>query len=300
MWAIRSGAGWEVHAPAKLNLLFEILARREDGYHEIETLMVPISVYDTLYLRRDSNGEIQLTCQWAAAAEAQAGRLGDLPTDRSNLAVKAVELLRARAGIEAGATMRLVKRIPSAAGLGGGSSDAAAALMAANLAWGLHWSVADLSTLAGELGSDVPFFLTPGAAICRGRGERVEPLARAAPLHVVVVRPPAGLSTAEVFRACQVADRPHTTGPLRAALESGNAAQVARLLHNRLQEPAERLSPWVVRVRQAFETLDCLGHQMSGSGTSYFGICRHARHALRVASYLRARALGSVFAARSC
>src|SRR5690606_4305446 len=135
-------------------------------------------------------------CQWAAAAEAQAGRLGDLPTDRSNLAVRAVELLQARAGIEAGATMRLVKRIPSAAGLGGGSSDAAAALMAANQAWGLNWSVSKLETLAGELGSDVPFFLTPGAAICRGRGERVEPLPRTMPLHVVVVRPPVGLSTA--------------------------------------------------------------------------------------------------------
>lgn len=300
MWATGSGAGWEVHAPAKLNLLFEVLARREDGYHEIETLMVPISVYDTLYLRPEPDGPIRLTCQWAAAAEAQAGRLGDLPTDRRNLAVRAVELLRTRAGIEAGATLRLVKRIPSAAGLGGGSSDAAAALVAANRAWGLNWSVADLSLLAAELGSDVPFFLTPGAAICRGRGERVEPLPRAAPLHVVVVRPPVGLATAEVFRACQVADRPHTIDALRGALERGNTAQVARLLHNRLQEPAESLSPWIGRVRRAFEAFDCLGHQMSGSGTSYFGICRHARHALRVASHLRARALGSVFAARSC
>lgn len=300
MWAIRSGAGWEVHAPAKLNLLFEVLARRGDGYHEIETLMLPIRLFDTLHVVPAADGQLELSCGWAAGEQSQSGRSGDLPTGSDNLAVRAVELLRGRAGVAAGASLRLLKRIPSAAGLGGGSSDAAAALIAANAAWGLNWSREALTPLAAELGSDVPFFLAVGAAVCRGRGERVEPIGRAAPLHLVVARPPVGLSTARVFAACRVADRPRSSQPLVAALRRGDAAQVGHLLHNRLQEPARALCPWVERLRREFDRLDFLGHQMSGSGTSYFGICRHARHARRAARQLRSLALGSVFAASSC
>ncbi len=300
MEATRSGTTWHVHAPAKLNLLLEILARRDDGFHEIETLMVPIDRFDTLAFRPDPTERIGLTCSWAAGEQAAAGQFGDLPTGSDNLAVRAVELLRSRAGLRNGAALRLVKRIPSAAGLGGGSSDAAAALVAANAAWGLRWPTSALTALAAELGSDVPFFLTAGAAICRGRGEHVQPVPGARSLHVVVVRPPVGLQTAAVFARCQVPTEPRSLGPLVDALGSGNAARVGQLLHNRLQAPAERLCPWVERLRQEFNRLDCLGHQMSGSGTSYFGLCHNAAHARRVASQLRARSLGSVFAAKSC
>ncbi|MEX0586210.1 MAG: hypothetical protein WD176_06185, partial [Pirellulales bacterium] len=175
MRVCRTTAGVEVQTPAKLNLFLEILAKRRDGYHEIESLLAPFAIYDTLLLTDEPGGEVTADCRWATGLGATAGpMLGELPDPRHNLAVRAVELVRLRTGVTRGAKLRLVKRIPAAAGLGGASSDAAAALVAANLAWGLGLSHAELSALAGELGSDIPFFLGRGSAVCRGRGEKVE------------------------------------------------------------------------------------------------------------------------------
>lgn len=286
-----------VQAPAKLNLFFEVLARRGDGYHEVETLMVPIDLCDTLFACADASGRMRLDCRWAAADSSEA--LGLLPPASENLALRAAELLRRRAGVDAGLSLRLIKRIPAAAGLGGGSSDAAAALVAANAVWRLGWTRAALAELAAELGSDVPFFLDGRAAICRGRGERIEALADLPTWHFVVVRPPQGLSTAEVYAHCRVAERPHAVAPLVGALRAGDGRNLRNLLFNRLQEAAESLSPWVGRVRRELARSDCLADQMTGSGTAYFGICRHARHARRVAGRLQARGIGRVFAVRA-
>lgn len=285
-------------APAKLNLFFEVLARRRDGYHEIETLMVPISLFDTLYAWAAPGGQMRLDCRWAGSQATGKG-LDPLPAEHENLALRAVQLLRERAGVEAGISLRLVKRIPAAAGLGGGSSDAAAALLAANQLWQLGWSRQQLGELAAELGSDVPFFLSGGAAIGRGRGERLQPVGGLMPLDVVVVRPPEGLSTAEVYARCEVAARPRSLDQLVGALRAGDTRNLRSLVYNRLEEAAESLSPWIARVRREMARQDCLADQMTGSGTAYFGICRHARHARRVARRLQARGLGRVFSARA-
>jgi 4-diphosphocytidyl-2-C-methyl-D-erythritol kinase len=215
------------------------------------------------------------------------------------LALRAAQLLRTRAGVEAGIGLKLVKRIPSAAGMGGGSSDAAAALLAANQIWRLGWSRAKLAELAAELGSDVPFFLDGKAAICRGRGERIEPVANLLPLNFVVVRPPQGLSTADVYARCQVPPEPRSAAPLVEALRAGDTRKLNRFVYNRLQGPAESLLPWIARVRREFAAQDCLADQLTGSGSAYFGICRHARHARRVAGRLRARGLGHVYSVRA-
>ena len=295
-----------IQAPAKLNLFFEVLARRDDGYHEIETLMCPIDLYDTLYFEEDKSGQLELECQRASGpgepsdSGQDRGEIDQLPPWRDNLVVKALELLRRRAGVEFGARLRLVKRIPIAAGLGGGSSDAAAALVAANRGWDLGFSSSQLAGISAELGSDVPFFLADGPAVCRGRGELVEPIADTWALHFVLVRPPAGLSTAAVYEACRPAEVPHSLAPLLDALKSGNLIAAGRLLFNRLEPAARELSPWIERSRQAFAREDVLGHAMSGSGTAYFGLCRHANHARRVARRLQANGVGSVFAVRSC
>lgn len=297
----RSEVGLVVHAPAKLNLFFEVLAKRDDGYHEIETLMCPVGLYDTLYFREEPSERLELTCQRTNGASEPTGFKREvLPEGRENLVLQAVELLRQRAGVDSGATLRLVKRIPIAAGLGGGSSDAAAALVAANRGWGLGWSPDRLARVSAELGSDVPFFLTGGPAICRGRGERVEPVAMAAALHFAVVFPPEGLSTAAVYGACRPAKHPQTLAPLLQALTRTDIKRTGRLLFNRLQPAAEKLSPWIERLQREFAREDCLGHGMSGSGTSYFGLCRHARHARRVAKRLEANGVGSVFVVQSC
>lgn len=304
MYVRRRGTLVEVETPAKVNLFLEILSRRADGFHEIETLMAPIGVYDRVSLAANSTGTVSLTCRWAHGSEASRTRTGSqgggvwepLPASEHNLAWRSLTLLRQRSGVPAGADVTLVKRIPAAAGLGGASSDAAAVLVAANLAWRLGWTRGQLAEVAAELGSDVPFFLQGGACLCRGRGERIEPVVGLQPLHLVIVKPPAGLATAAVYRACSPAAEPRPVAALVAAARGGDPAQVGRLLFNRLQAAAEQLSPWIVRLRDAFGQTDCLGHQMSGSGTSYVGLCRHAVQARVLAARLRAAGWGGVFA----
>jgi 4-diphosphocytidyl-2-C-methyl-D-erythritol kinase len=263
--------------------------------------MCPIDIYDTLHFQEDASGQVELRCRRVSGASGpDACGFNDVPEGPQNLVVRAVELVRRRTGIRRGAQLRLIKRIPAAAGLGGGSSDAAAALVAANEGWQLGRSRDELSEWAAELGSDVPFFLVGGSAICRGRGERVEPVADLGPLYFVVVRPPAGLSTAAVYGICQPAAEPQAVQPVVKALLRGDWKQASGRLLNRLQPAAESLSPWVKRLQQEFSQLDFLGHGMSGSGTSYFGLCRHARHARRSARRLEANGVGTVFAVRSC
>lgn len=297
----RSAVDLVIQAPAKLNLFFEVLAKRSDGYHEIETLMCPIDLYDTLHFQEDAEGQLELRCRRGFGTSGPSGRgLDDVPEGPENLAVRAVELVRRRTGVRRGAKLRLVKRIPAAAGLGGGSSDAAAALVAANEGWQLGRSREELAEWAAELGSDVPFFLIGGPAVCRGRGERVTPVAGLAAMSFVVVRPPVGLSTPAVYGVCRPAEEPQNVLTLVDALQRGDWKQAGQKLLNRLQPAAETLSPWIERLEREFSHLDFLGHGMSGSGTSYFGLCRHVRHARRNARILEARGVGSVFAVRSC
>ncbi|MCS7306560.1 MAG: 4-(cytidine 5'-diphospho)-2-C-methyl-D-erythritol kinase [Thermoguttaceae bacterium] len=301
MYVYQKTEGVVVQAPAKLNLFLELLGKRPDGYHEIETLMVPISWYDTVLFHLDPNGGIRFRCKVLASAQND-GSDGSscVPEGADNLVVQAVALLRKAAGIEAGAQIELVKRIPPKAGLGGGSSDAAAALVGANLLWKLYWPTEALLPLAAQLGSDVPFFLAGGPAICRGRGELVQPIRLPGNWHFVVVHPSAGLSTAEVYRHCQIPESPRCVEPIQRAWENGNKAALGELLWNRLQPTAEKLCPWISRLRECFAQEDVLGHQLTGSGTGYFALCRHARHARRLAQRLHATGLGTVVAVHSC
>jgi 4-diphosphocytidyl-2-C-methyl-D-erythritol kinase len=306
----------EIWTPAKLNLHLEVLGRRLDGFHEIETLMVPISLYDTLRLEARDDDRLLLAARWDLGADLGETRgaggvdaaFGDLPTDGTNLVLRALELLRCRArertANEAtprswGANAELIKRIPSAAGLGGGSSDAAAALLAANQVWNLGWTLEQLAEVAAELGSDIPFFLAGGPAVCDGRGERVRPLAMGPRLHLVIVRPAEGLSTAAVYRNTVLPGQPRRMAELLAAWDSCRPSRIGPSMFNRLQEAGAKLSSCLEPVRRAFDRLDVLGHQMSGSGSCYFGVCRDARHAGRVAAVLKARRVGRVFRAVS-
>lgn len=309
---LSSRAAIVVETPAKLNLFLELLAKRPDGFHEIETLMTAINIYDRLYVTSLSEGQTQLTCRWASGMEGltasrsginAAAPLDVLPTGSDNIVWKAVERLRERAGVAAGIAIHLVKRIPAAAGLGGASSDAAAALVAANRLWDLGWTREQLTEVAAEIGSDVPFFLTQraagsGMAICRGRGELIEPLTGMPPMHFVLTRPPVGLSTPQVYRRCRVPAKPSSVEPLVARLRCGDRA-AGTMLVNRLQPAAEELSPWIGRLSALFSQLGCVGHQMSGSGSSYFGICRSARQARCLASRIRAAGFGLTFQAKT-
>lgn len=293
-----------VHTPAKLNLFLEVLARRSDGYHEIETLMGDVSIFDTLEFIPHREGDLRLSCRWAGGLAARTNgdcghcrqTPGDLPAGEANIVHRAVARFRERSAAMGGADIRLIKRIPSAAGLGGASSDAAAALVAANLAWNLHWPLERLAALAAELGSDVPFFLSGGWAVCRGRGERIEPVGGGR-LHVVVVRPKMGLATADVYRQCRPAAAPAKVSPLQASLTTGNWRNIRGGMMNRLEEAASGLQSWIGTLQGTLSRLGCVAVQMSGSGSSCFGICTSARHARRVAAQLRSLEAGAAFQA---
>jgi 4-diphosphocytidyl-2-C-methyl-D-erythritol kinase len=268
--------GLVVAAPAKLNLFLEVLGKRADGFHDLETLMVGVNLYDTLEVRPRADARLLLTCDRP-----------DLPTGPDNLVVKAADRLRLRAGrSELGADLHLAKRIPTQAGLAGGSSDAAATLVALDRLWDLQTPPDRLDALAGQIGSDVAFFRHAPAAICRGRGERVDAVPVPRPLAFVLVCPPIGVRTASVYRHLVVPEQPRPLGPALEALTGGTTADLGRSLFNRLQGVAESLNPMLTRVREALETLgpSLDGHMMSGSGSAYFGLGRDldaARHAAR-------------------
>src|SRR5947209_827864 len=165
-------AAW---APAKVNLFLEVLGKRPDGYHEIATLLTAVDLYDSLALDADDSGNLSLTCD-----------VPGLSCGPDNLILQAAALLKARTGCPQGAAIKLTKRIPWAAGLGGGSSDAAAALAGLNALWELGLTTPQLAALGAEIGSDVPFFFHTPAAWCTGRGEVVTPVPLARPVDLVL------------------------------------------------------------------------------------------------------------------
>lgn len=266
-----------VAAPAKLNLFLEILRKRPDGYHDLESLMVAVDLFDTLELRADTSGRTALTCDAPG-----------VPTDGSNLVVKAAEALKAAAGrADLGASIHLTKRVPTQAGLAGGSADAALALAGLNQIWNLGLTRGELAAIAASIGSDVAFFLTPPAGWCVGRGEVVTPEPVGRPLDFVVVCPAVGLSTADVYRRLVAPTAPVGGNAVRAAVRAGDPGAVGRSLFNRLEEPAFALSPVVEQVRERLAGVSPFGARMSGSGSAVFAVCRDRAEAGRVAAAYR-------------
>jgi 4-diphosphocytidyl-2-C-methyl-D-erythritol kinase len=282
-----------VKAPAKVNLFLEVLAKRPDGYHEIATLMIAVSLYDTLEFKEDSTGQIQLTCDNP-----------ELSTGPDNLVVRAAQLLRQRTGCDRGAQVDLQKVIPLAAGLAGGSTDAAAALTGLNELWELGLSNGELAELGAELGSDVAFFFATPAAWCTGRGEKVRKVEPGGPLWFVLLCPSLPMSTARVYGTLSVPQRPIDGGAMLRAMESGNVEAIGAQLHNRLQPVAESLCPALAEFKTRLTALAPAGVLMSGSGSSYFALCRDRQEALRIMEGLPTECKegmnARVFIVRSC
>jgi 4-diphosphocytidyl-2-C-methyl-D-erythritol kinase len=299
------GTAWEVLAPAKLNLYLEVLGKRTDGFHELETLMVPVRLYDHIRWIPSQLGRDSSRCGLIVETPnpAYLSALSD-----QNLILKAANLLAAEARIEPHGLFHLTKRIPVEAGMGGGSSDAAASLLLANEAWQLGFSRPRLGELAAELGSDVPFFLNSGPAICRGRGELIEACAGLPRLDFVVVKPDFGLSTQAVFHEL------HEMEPISDARRQESAAQLSGLLNellagaigrachrmtNRLEEGALRLASGIECIKLALARAGCWGQFMTGSGSAVIGIVRSAKMARQIARTLSAQNYGTVLAAAS-
>jgi 4-diphosphocytidyl-2-C-methyl-D-erythritol kinase len=267
-----------VRAPAKVNLFLEVLGKRPDGYHDIATLMLAVRLFDTLVFEPLDEGLV-LECSRP-----------DLSTGSDNLIMKAARLLQDKTGCRLGARMRLSKRIPLAAGLAGGSTDAAAALTGLNQLWRLGCNVRDLALWSGEIGSDIPFFFHTPAGWCTGRGEKVAEVRLTQPLDLVLLCPRVGLSTAEVYRNVVVPGHPTSGQDICQALSAGDVQAVGKLLHNRLQPPAENLCPAVARWHDRLKKLGPVGQLMSGSGSSLFALCRDRKSAQALCEELRGEA----------
>jgi 4-diphosphocytidyl-2-C-methyl-D-erythritol kinase len=282
-----------IHAPAKLNLSLAVLERRADGFHEIESLMVPVDLTDTLAVTPGGPPGIRLVVRFAGPLATPRGRVlaRDVPADETNLVVRAVAALAAEAGIEPALEIELVKRIPSGAGLGGGSSDAAAVLAAAAEIWKLDWPRARLAEIGARIGSDVPWFFAGGPAVAAGRGERILPVESLMPLFAVIACPPEGLSTAAVYQACVPSRaRAGEAVALAAALAAGDFPAALPLFANDLEPPARGLSPEVDRLLADMLRAGGLCPRLTGSGSACFTLCRTSAETRGIAARLAALA----------
>lgn len=282
-------------APAKLNLSLAVLGKLPDGFHEIESLIVGTTLRDTIEVRLASTEPAGSGLPVALRVTAS-GRLSnvpgqrfrrDVPTDGTNLVVRAVRALADAAGEGRGLEIDLVKRIPSGAGLGGGSSDAATALRAAADVWGIDWPDERLAEIGSVIGSDVPWFFAGGPAVAGGRGERIEPVFGIPSLPVVIASPSEGLSTPVVYRnSAPDSSRRGEARRLAAAIAEGRLRDAAHLMHNALEEPARRLLPDIDRLLSSMRQAGATHPLLTGSGSACFAVTETEAIARRIANRL--------------
>jgi 4-diphosphocytidyl-2-C-methyl-D-erythritol kinase len=272
---------------AKVNLQLAVGPPRADGYHSLVTVFHAVSLFDEVTVLSADKTSLTVTGEDAAA----------VPLDRSNLAWKAASALVKAASLRGSAVeIRIRKRIPVAAGLAGGSADAAATLLACNELWQTGLSLRQLSELAAGLGSDVPFALLGGTAVGRGRGEELTPALAAGSYHWALAFGHQGLSTAQVYATCDrlraartaAGDQPEPgepelSHPLMTALRSGDPARVGPLLSNDLQPAALSLQPELRRTLTAGREHGALGAIVSGSGPTCAFLASNAAHARELA-----------------
>jgi len=274
-----------VRAPAKVNVHLAVGPLRPDGFHELRTVYLAVSLFDTVTVGPGDGLSLALTGEGAGA----------VPTDGRNLVWRAAELLATHAGVPADATIEVRKAIPAAAGLAGGSADAAAALVALDHLWGTGAARSDLLDLAAQLGSDVPFSLHGGVALGSGRGEELSPVLARTPTHWVLGIAGEGLSTPSVYAEL---DRLRAEGrvpadgleapvePVIAALRSGSPADLAPALANDLQAPALTLRPDLRRALRAATDAGAIASLVSGSGPTVAALAVDEQSAVRVAAEL--------------
>jgi 4-diphosphocytidyl-2-C-methyl-D-erythritol kinase len=268
----------KAQAPCKTNLFLEVRGKRPDGYHELDTIFAELDLADDLDL--EVSKSLEVVCE------------GDptVPSGPENLVWRAADALRKKVGrSELGAKISITKRVPSGGGLGGGSSDAAVALVALNKLWSLGLDENVLEEVAATIGSDCAFFIRGGLQRGTGRGEKLERLEPPAkPLHLVLYVPRASCPTPAVYKALA----PHLGKPLRdpgallAALRAGDADAVAHNLWNRLEGPCFELFPVVKEAKERLARSGLLGCLLSGSGATVFGIARDKLQATAVAHKL--------------
>ena len=296
-----------VRAPGKINVFLRVGALMPDGYHDVATAYQAVSLYEDVRAYPSSDFSMSVTGSVDVSG---------VPTDGSNLAIAAARLLAKHTRYRDGVRFEIEKHVPVAGGMGGGSADAAAALVACDALWGTRVSKEDLLVLAAELGADVPFALMGGTAVGSGRGDRLSPALASGHFDWVIVVSESGLSTPAVYaeldahRARHAQDiSPAPTSPdvdaaVLTALRQGDAVMLAEAMRNDLQAPALHLAPHLVDVLELGEERGALAGIVSGSGPTIAFLAENSSHAedlsqtLRMAGHAVVRASGPVHGAR--
>jgi 4-diphosphocytidyl-2-C-methyl-D-erythritol kinase len=281
--AIKQDSG-EVLLPsfAKINLTLDVGALRPDGYHEINSVLQTISLADTLSFTKLSGG-ITVSCSDSG-----------VPDGRDNLAYQALSVISD--SLPAGISVKIEKRVPYAAGLGGGSSNAATALKGADKLYQIGLTEDEMLAAGAVVGSDVPFFVLGGTALAVGRGERVKPLPQLPVFWLVLVKPSFEVSTAKIYGLYKGKDgEPRTPGLVHALIEKDREG-VIRSLGNDLEDGTIGLYPEIGAIKQHLLRLGALGAMMAGSGPTVFGLFNSKEEALRAAGKMRG---GEVYVCRT-
>ena len=275
-----------VRAPAKVNLALAVGGLRPDGYHEVHTVLQAIALYDRVTI--EPADELQLECDSPGAGQGPA-----------NIGWRAAELLRRAAGVPDGARIRIRKRIPVQAGLGGGSADAAAVLLGCCRVWRLNWSAERLADLAAQLGADVPFFLHGGTCLGEGRGERVRPLVSLPAWPIVVAHPGPGVSTTAAYGALDDLVMPPSVdvAPVVSACEASPAqrrALVAASMGNAFEAAILPLRPDIAALRRQLQEAGASAVLLCGSGAAVWALAPNVAWARQAAHTLREEGLWAV------
>lgn len=282
----------QLPAYAKVNLLLRVLGRRADGYHEIETVFQTISLHDLLTFETLADGRIELACTDP-----------EIPSDETNLVHRAAVALRDFAGArDMGVRIVLEKRIPSQAGLGGGSSDAAATLRGLASLWDVGVGKAELVTLAARLGADVPFFLTGGTALGTGLGTEVRPLADAPSRALVVVTPGVKVSTAEAYKLLNAPALTKEGADVNLPISHAGldfSGSLRGVMRNDFERAVFGLEPEIARARDALRASGAEAAMLSGSGSSVFGVFENSGAAQSAARALASERGWQVFECRT-
>ena len=264
-------------APAKINLTLDVLHKREDGFHEVEMIMTTVDLADRVWLRPTTDGKIIIKVSERF-----------VPNDRKNLAYQAADMLRRMYSIRDGVEITLDKRIPVAAGLAGGSSDAAATLRGLNRLWKLGLSAEKLAAIGAKIGSDVSFCVHGGTALATGRGEKIKHLPAPPNCWVILAKPAISVSTADIYRNLDVAkvQHPDTSGMLEA-LETGDYEKMCESLGNVLEPITMNIHPQVIDLKEKMERFGADAVLMSGSGPTVFGFVRQEARVSRIYNGLK-------------
>lgn len=264
--------------PAKINLTLDVLGKREDGYHEVEMIMTMVDLADRLELEELPRDTIIISSP-----------VGYIPLDEKNLAFQAAKLIKERYGVKQGVYIHIDKKIPVAAGLAGGSSDAAATLRGLNRLWKLNIGMQELQTLGAEIGSDVPFCVSGGTAIATGRGERLLSIESPPSCWVILAKPAISVSTADVYRAFDSTKTniQPTTAAVMKALRNHDYKGLCNSMGNMLESVTLQLYPEVAKLKSCMQRLGADGVQMSGSGPTVFGFATKESKVNRIYNGLR-------------